>query len=135
MNERRLLQVVVAVLSLMPVCAGLAGVVLGPGFLSTEEPWSASLDSHVRFLSGVFFALGLAWWSCVPNIERKTDRMRLLGVATIVGGLARLGSLVVVGVPSAGHLVGLGLELVIVPLILVWQTRIRRIALSGEGRT
>lgn len=135
MNERRLLQVVVAVLSLMPVCAGLAGVVLGPGFLSTEEPWSASLDSHVRFLSGVFFALGLAWWSCVPNIETKTDRMRLLGIATIVGGLARLGSLFVVGVPSAGHLVGLGLELVIVPLILVWQTRIRRIASSGEGRT
>ena len=128
MNERRLLQAVIAVLSLMPIGAGLAGVVLGPGFLSTEEPWSASLDSHVRFLSGVFLALGFAWWSCVPNIEAKTDRMRLLGAATIVGGLARLGSLIVVGVPSAGHLVGLGLELVVVPLILVWQTRVARIA-------
>lgn len=124
MSERRLLQTVIAVLALMPVCAGLAGVVLGPGFLATDAPWSADLDSHLRFLSGVFLALGLAWWSCVPGIETKTARVRLLGVATFIGGLARLLSLILIGVPSTGHVIGLGLELVVVPLILVWQARI-----------
>jgi hypothetical protein len=108
----------------VPISAGLAGVLTGPGFLTTSPPWSDDLDSHVRFLSGVFLVLGLAWWSCIPHIETKTERIRLLGIATFVGGLARLYSLILVGAPTTGHLVGLGLELVAVPLILLWHSRL-----------
>lgn len=124
MTQRRLLQMTIGVLALMPIGAGLAGVLTGPAFLATSPPWSNDLDSHVRFLSGVFLLLGLAWWSCIPHIETKTERIRLLGIATFVGGLARLYSLILVGAPPAGHLVGLGLELVAVPLILLWHSRL-----------
>ena len=124
MTQRRLLQLIIAVLALVPISAGLAGVLTGPGFLTTSPPWSTDLDSHVRFLSGVFLVLGLAWWSCIPHIETKSERIRLLGIATFVGGLARLYSLILVGAPTAGHLVGLGLELVAVPLILLWHSRL-----------
>jgi hypothetical protein len=68
MMQRRLLQVTIGILALVPIGAGLAGVLLGPGFLATSSPWSNDLDSHVRFLSGVFLALGLAWWTCIPRI-------------------------------------------------------------------
>ncbi len=130
--ERRLLQGVIAGLGLVPVGAGAAGVLLGPGFLDLDRPWPVDLDSHFRYLSGLFLAAGLAFWSCVPAVERRGARFRLLGALVVAGGLARLLSLLSAGSPSAGHLAGLLLELAVVPLLLVWQRRIERQA--GRGR-
>ena len=120
------LQVFVAVAGCLPVFAGVAGIVAGPGFLGETAPWPVDLDSHLRFLSGVFLVVGLAWWSCIPAIETKGERLRLLALMTFAGGLARLGSLAVAGLPSVGHLAGLGMELVAVPLVVLWQARIAR---------
>lgn len=125
-GEKRTLQAVVAVLATTPVLTGLAGVILGPDFLGLDPPWPADLDSHFRFLSGAFLAVGLLWWSCVPGIERKTERFRLLAALTFAGGLARLLSLAIAGAPSAGHLLGLGVELLLVPPLTWWQARIAR---------
>lgn len=124
MRQLRILQVLIAVLALIPVGAGVAGIALGPRFLGADAPWPADLDSHLRFLSGVFLVVGLAWWSCVPDIARKGPRLRLLVLMTFVGGLARLVSFVHAGPPSAGHLGGLAMELVIAPLLVLWHARI-----------
>lgn len=121
---KRSLQAVVAVLAVTPVATGIAGVLLGPDFLGLDPPWPADLDSHFRFLSGVLLAMGLAWWSCVPGIERKTGRFRLLAFLTVTGGLARLVSLVLSGKPSTGHLFGLAVEVLAVPPLAAWQARL-----------
>jgi hypothetical protein len=107
------------------------GILLGPDFLRLDPPWPVDLDSHFRFLSGVFLGVGLGFYSCIPAIETKTERARLLGGLIVLGGLARLYSLAVYGAPSAGHLFGLGMELVVVPLLLLWQTRL---AQAASGR-
>jgi hypothetical protein len=125
-GERRLLQASVLLLALVPISAGAAGVVGGPAFLGLERPWPADLDSHFRYLSGLFLAMGLGFWSCVPAIERRGARFRLLGGLVILGGLARLLSLLLVGTPSPGHLAGLTLELAVLPLLLLWQRRLER---------
>ena len=122
--EKRALQGIVLVLAAVPVSAGAAGAALGPGFLGLAQPWPADLDSHLRYLSGILLALGLAWWSCVPQIEAKGSRFRLLAVLTATGGLGRLLSLAQLGAPSAGHMIGLFLELVAVPALVLWQARI-----------
>ena len=119
-----MLQGLVALLALIPTSAGLAGIVLGPDFLRLDPPWPADLDSHFRFLSGVFIAIGLGFYSCIPAIETKGPRFRLLAALVFSGGLARLLSLAIAGAPSAGHLVGLGMELVVVPYLVVWQARL-----------
>ena len=124
MIEKRVLQVIVAVLATTPVAVGIAGAALGPSFLGVTKPWPVDLDSHFRFLSGLFIVIGLAWWSCIPRIESKTERFRLLALATFAGGLARLASLVIAGAPSAGHLAGLCVELLAVPILTLWQARI-----------
>ena len=124
------LQVAVAVLALIPTVTGLAGILLGPDFLRLDPLWPADLDSHFRFLSGVFLGVGLGFYTCIPDIEAKTDRARLLGGLIILGGLARLYSLLVHGAPSTGHLLGLGMELVVVPLLLVWQARLAQAAIG-----
>ena len=124
-TERRLLQYVIAILALVPISAGIAGVFLGPRFLGLEGSAPADLDSHLRFLSGFFLAAGLAYWSCIRDIERKTERFRLLALLTVAGGLARAYSISRAGWPSAGHVAGLGLELLVVPLLVIWQARIK----------
>ena len=125
--ERRILQSVVGVLAAIPVLAGAEGVISGPEFLDVSEPWPADLDSHFRFLSGIFLAVGIGWYSCIPAIETHGARFRLLAALTVAGGLARLFSLMLGTIPSGGHLGGLGIELVVVPLLVLWQARIARL--------
>ena len=125
--EVRLLQAVVAVLAAIPTLTGLAGVVLGPDFLRLDPPWPTDLDSHFRFLSGVFLAVGVGFYSTIPDIERNGARFRLLAALVIAGGVARLVSLLVAGSPSAGHLAGLAMELLVVPLLALWQWRVAAI--------
>jgi len=124
-RSRRLLQLVVGVLSLVPILGGAAGVVIGPGMVGADTA-SADLDSHFRYLSGIFLALGLAFLWTVPAIESRTTVFRLLGALVVTGGVGRLLSLILSGPPTLPHLVGLGLELLVVPLLVLWQSRLAR---------
>jgi hypothetical protein len=126
--ERRLLQAAVALACLVQLAMGAAGVTRGPDVLSGVAAAPADLDSHFRYLSGLLFGLGLAFASCIPAIERRGTLFRLLGLIVVAGGLARLASLAAVGLPSRGHVFGLVMELGIVPLLMIWQSRIARAA-------
>ena len=129
--ERRLLQLAVVLGCVVPFLAGGSGILKGPVFLhGVAEPVAADLDSHFRYLSGLLFAIGLAFASCIPGIERKTARFRLLALLVFVGGLARLISWLSMGTPGRGHVVGLAMELVAVPLLVLWQARV---AAPGQG--
>ena len=74
-SEKRALQCVVGVLAAIPVLAGIEGIVSGPEFLGVGQPWPADLDSHFRFLSGIFLAMGIAWYSCIPAIEANASAL------------------------------------------------------------
>ena len=134
--ERRALQVAVAIACLVPLTAGALGVLRGVAMLKgVPHPVPADLESHFRYLSGIFLMLGLAFCACVPGIERRGRRFRLLGLMVVSGGLARLLSLVAVGVPSAGHQFGLAMELVAVPILMLWQRRVaHRMGTGRQGR-
>lgn len=121
--ERRLLQAAVALACLVPLSAGSAGVLRGAAFVYRGAA-TADLDSHFRYLSGIFLAVGIAFSTCLPAIERKGARFRMLGAFVVAGGLARLLSLAEVGAPSFGHRFGLVMELGVVPLLLLWQARV-----------
>ena len=124
--EKRLLQAVMALTLPLPFSAALAGVIGGPNFLGHPPVIPADLDSHFRYVSGLFLAMLLLFASCIPNVEQKGARLRVLGAMVILGGTARLWSLASVGMPSAGHLAGLGIELVETPLLLLWQAHLAR---------
>lgn len=127
MGERRLLQVVVGIACLVPILTGLDGVVRGAAmFKLAASP--VNLDSHFRYLSGIFLMMGFAFVSTIPAIEHQGRRFRLLGAMVIMGGFARALSWAAVGPPGLGHKFGLVMELVVVPLLVVWQARVERIA-------
>ena len=119
--EKRLLQAVIAVACLLPLIVGGQGILHGPAPFGHLADVPKDLDSHFRYISGIFFATGLGFVSCIPDIERKGARFRLLGGLIFVGGVSRLISLIAVGVPSPGHVLGLGMETIVVPLLMLWQ--------------
>jgi hypothetical protein len=123
--ERRLLQGVVALACLVPLDTGTRSIVRGVSFIK-GAPMLPDLDSHFRYLSGIFLMLGIAFASCIPAIERQGPRFRLLGAMVVMGGLARLLSWVMVGAPGFGHRFGLVMELGVVPLLMLWQARVAR---------
>ena len=126
MTERRLLQVAVAIACLVPLTVGGLSILRGPGWLGHTPAVPRDLDSQFRYVSGIFFGVGVAFTTCVPAIERKGARFRLLGALVVCGGLSRLVSLIAVGAPGTGHVFGLAMELGVVPLLTLWQWRVGR---------
>jgi len=122
MHERSLLQFCVGVAGIVPVAAGTAGILLGPEFVSAVVGVSA--DSHFRYLSGLLLSIGLGFWSTIPRLEANGDRFRLLSFIVVAGGLARLISLVAIGLPSIGMRAALVMELGVTPLLCFWQWRV-----------
>ena len=125
--ERLLLQGAVAIASLVPLTMGGLSILRGADLLKgMDPPFPVDLDSHYRYLSGLLLGIGLVFLASIPRIVRRRTVFLTLGAVILVGGLARLWSLVDAGVPSAGHRFGLVMELVAVPLIVLWQGRVAR---------
>ncbi len=122
MTERRLLQIAVALGSLVPIIAGAAGILSGPAMV--EAGGTVSADSHFRYLSGLLFGIGIAFVTTIPRIERHTGRFRVLAGIVVAGGIGRLLSLLIRGAPDAAMLAALAMELVVTPALTLWQARI-----------
>jgi hypothetical protein len=118
MLERRALQVTIAIAALLPVASGLWDVTHG---LSGSAGWD---DNHHRYLSGLLFAIGLGFWSAIPRIEARSARVRLLTMLVVIGGLARLLGLALGDPATPMVAAALAMELIVTPLICLWQTRI-----------
>ncbi len=123
--ERRRLQIAVAIAGCVPVFAGLAGMILGPGM--TQDAGSISLDSHIRYLSGLLLGIGLVFWWNIPRIEQAGPMFRTLTLIVLIGGLGRLAGLLTQGTPPAPMLFGLVMELAITPALCLWQSRVARL--------
>jgi hypothetical protein len=109
------LQISVAVGAVVPLAAGAWGAL---GGLASAD---GEFVSHERYLSGLLLMIGIAFWSTIPGIERKTVVFRLLTVLVFGGGLCRLLGLVLgdsLQWPVAG---ALAMELVVTPLLCLWQ--------------
>ena len=128
MSERRILQIAIAVASLVPLGAGAAGIALGPAMVGADAlPIGA--DSHFRYLSGLLLGIGIGFATAVPRIERRTARFRLLTAIVVVGGLGRLWSLIAFGAPDRPMLAALVMELGVTPALALWQARV-----AGQAR-
>ena len=124
--EKLTLQAVVALASLVPIGAGGAGVLFGPGPFASAIVASADLDSHFRYLSGLLLAIGLAYASGIPGIETRTARFSLLTGIVVTGGAGRLFGMLAMGTPSRAMLAALAMELIVTPAIALWQRRVAK---------
>lgn len=131
--EKRLLQIVVALACLVPLIAGSAGVLRGAAWLQ-HGPVATDLDSHFRYMSGIFLGVGIAFVTCVPAVETKGARLRMLAGFVVLGGLSRLFSVAQLGWPGTGHQFGLVMELFVTPCLVLWQAGlVRRLGASLQS--
>lgn len=125
--EKRLLQAALVLGGAFSLVFAVASVTQGVSVLLPGDRADArDLDSHFRYLSGIFLGALIVFYSCVPDVERKGPRLRLVGGLVILGGLGRLIGVLTLGLPGIGHLYGLVMELVVTPLLLLWQARVAR---------
>ena len=113
MTEKRLLQIIIAIIGLIPVTAG-----------------NPALDSHFRYLSGLLLAIGVAYWTTIPDIERAGARFSLLTMIVVTGGFFRAVGMLTSGSPGSVMTWALLVELVVTPALYLWQLRIARLAVS-----
>jgi hypothetical protein len=124
--ERKLLQIAVAFAGLVLVGFGLAGVFFGAGFVDLTG--NVEMDSYVRFLKGTLLAIGLIYWSSIPDIERHGERISLLTFILVLGAVPRLMAVIGHGVPTNGILFSLAGELIVAPLLWLWQRHVAGVA-------
>ena len=122
-TEKKLLQAVVALGCVVPILAGAGGAAEGSKFLGFT---TLNFDSHFRYLSGLLLGIGFGFASTIPHIEKHKSRFRLLTLIVVVGGLCRLLGIFLSGMPDKSMLLALGMELVVTPLLCLWQRRIAR---------
>ncbi len=123
MLEKQLLQLAVALACIVPISAGLTGVFEGAAFLGGG---SVDMDSHMRYLSGLLFGIGLGFLGSIREIERYGERFKLLTGIVVAGGVARFLGLTYGHVPGVAMKTALVMELAVTPALCLWQHRIAR---------
>jgi hypothetical protein len=125
---KRGLQIVTALLAVIPVATGLLGL-LGVGdplYVAAGVPPIAVLDSNLRFFGGVWLGLGLALCWLIPRIDEQTVLFRVLWGMIFIGGIGRLLSMVMLAWPPAPFIGFTVLEIVGAPLFILWQARLAK---------
>jgi uncharacterized protein YjeT (DUF2065 family) len=123
---RRALQIATALLALVPVLTGLITMlgVSDPLYASSGVPALPVLDSNLRFFGGVWLGLGLALLWLVPRIESESVLFRVIWGGIFLGGIGRLLSMAMVGLPPLPFVGFTALEVIGAPLFVYWQHRV-----------
>ncbi len=131
--SKKTLQIVLAILSLIPILTGGLDLILGAQSVNTvggSLPLSALndvvLNSQIRFLAAIWFGMGMILYWVIPSIDRQTTLFRLLMGGIFIGGIGRISSAILVGIPPVQFVAVIVLELIGVPILVLWQSLISK---------
>jgi Domain of unknown function (DUF4345) len=129
--NKKVLQIVLGILGLIPILTGGLDLIVGASALNLagasiapEVLDNVVLDSQIRFLGSIWLGIGIVLYWILPAIEKQTILFRLLLGIIFLGGIGRLTSVFLVGVPPIELIAATGLELIGMPLLIVWQSLI-----------
>jgi Domain of unknown function (DUF4345) len=127
--NKRALQIVLAILGLIPILTGGLDLILGARSLQVvgsliplDVVNDVVLDSQIRFLATIWFGVGIIFYWIIPSIDRQTTLFRLLMGGIFLGGIGRISSAILVGIPPVQFIAVILLELLGVPILILWQS-------------
>jgi hypothetical protein len=125
---RKALQFLLTVTGVSVIAIALLHIAIGPVCIPGSIPVNATLDSEDRFYATMFLAYGaFVLWSA-RDVQHKTQQVKRLALVFFVGGLARVASASMVGLPHPFFIAMGALELTF-PWLLIWlATRVSRAA-------
>lgn len=128
--SRTALQAVNVFLALLTIFLGGASLALGAGspVYPDELAVIPTLDSNLRFFGGVGVGLGVSLLWITPAIEKHGTIFRILWLCALAGGIGRIISAFVVGLPPVPVLVFTAIEVPGVPLLIFWQMKVAKAA-------
>jgi predicted Na+-dependent transporter len=123
-NNLSLLKFFVFIFGCVPVWAGLIGIYSGFSDLEASAFFS---DNHYRYLSGLLLGIGLTFWWIIRDIHIHGMLFKALTIIVLIGGCARLTGAFIAGWEHSFSLYfSLIMELVITPLLCLWQNHISK---------
>lgn len=87
-----------------------------------------SLDSQNRFYGTSYCLYGILIWTCTRDMPRYRVVFQLLLAMTFVAGLTRIFSIIVNGWPAPAILALSAIELILPPLLFIWEQRSRTLS-------
>lgn len=122
--SKRALQAVTAAFGVLALVTGVMAVIGGPAGMLDGQRTTATVDSEVRFMAVDWLAYGAATLYLAPRVAQARTAYRAWLIVMFASGLARALSYVQTGRPYpliAGAMVA---ELVLPPVLWIWQSRV-----------
>ena len=101
---------------------GVGALLVVGGSVPSEAINNVAIDSDIRFLGAIWFSIGVILYWVIPAIDKQTTLFRLLIGGIFLGGLGRLSSALLIGIPPTQFIAAIALELIGMPLLLLWQS-------------
>ena len=120
----KLLAPVFLVVGGLHLCLGLAAENLLGANLPIEVLTNATLDSQNRFYGVAFTLYGILLWLCASDLPKYSTVLRRILAVSFASGLARVLSMVMLGLPSPMVMALLTSELLLPPLLWLWMKRV-----------
>lgn len=125
--SKLILQIINSLLAVFTILVATLSLIYGinsPIYGEASIPELPVLDSNIRFFGGLALGLGLALLWLTPGIERKGLLFRTIWLCVLLGGIGRIISMILLGLPPLSMVVFTFIEVPLVPVLIYWQKRI-----------
>jgi hypothetical protein len=118
---RRLLPVTIMIVGVICVIIALAHIAVGPYAIPGGAFVNTTMDSEDRFYATLFLGWGVAMIYCSRDLRARSGLFGALLLTFFLGGVARIISALLVGLPNTLFVFLGSLELVLPPLLWWWH--------------
>ncbi len=123
---RRGLQIVLTLLGAVAITFGLLSAVLGASFDAGGADVAPTVDSEFRFYAAWYVVAGIFALRAVPRIETERFTILALSAGALLGGSARVLSMIQVGTPRPIQIALTIIELALPFILVPWQLAVAR---------
>ena len=95
-----------------------------PIYAMTPTADDSILDSNTRFFGGLWLVCGLALLTTLRTLDQPNPLFRWIMLGIVAGGVGRLISMAALAVPPAPFIAVTVLEIVVIPVVIVWQAKL-----------